>query len=154
MLTKSVNVKDITPKWYVIDAKDLVVGRLATVIATYIRGKHRAYYTPHVNCGDKIVVINAKEVHLTGNKRKGRSFFWHTGYPGGIKERTMEQILTGRFPERVLQKAVERMIPRGPLGRDVLGNLRIYPGSEHPHDAQCPVVLDIASMNPKNKKRS
>ncbi len=146
--------EDVQPKWYLIDAKDMIVGRLATVIARYIRGKHKPYFTPHVNCGDKIVVINAKDVHLTGSKRKDSKFYWHTGYPGGIKERTMGQILDGRFPERVLEKAVERMIPKGPLGRDVMRNLRVYPGQDHPHEAQKLEILDVASMNTKNKRRS
>jgi large subunit ribosomal protein L13 len=154
MLTKSMRGEDVQPKWYLIDAKDMIVGRLATVIARYIRGKHKPYFTPHVNCGDKIVVINAKNVHLTGNKRKDSKFYWHTGYPGGIKERTMGQILDGRFPERVLEKAVERMIPKGPLGRDVMRNLRVYPGQDHPHEAQKLEILDVASMNTKNKRRS
>ena len=152
MYTKSIKPTEVESKWYLVDAKDLVVGRLASVIAKYIRGKHKPSYTPHVNCGDRIVVINAEKVHFTGNKMKDKMFYWHTGYPGGIKERSMGQILLGKHPERVLMKAVERMVPRGPLGRDVMGNLKIYAGADHPHAAQNPEVLDIASFNPKNKR--
>ena len=154
MLTRSIRPQEVEQKWYIIDAKDLVVGRLASIIAKYIRGKHKSYYTPHVNCGDRIVVINAEQVRFTGSKLTDKVFYWHTGYPGGIKSRTMQETLNGRFPERVLEKAVERMVPRGPLGRDVMRNLRIYAGSTHPHQGQNPEVLDVASMNPKNRRSS
>jgi large subunit ribosomal protein L13 len=150
--TVSLRPEDVKRKWVLIDAKDLVVGRLASIVANRLRGKHKACYTPHVDCGDNIVIINAKGVCYTGNKIEDKKFYWHTGYPGGIKERTMGQILDGRFPERVLIKAVERMVPRGPLGRQIMSKLKVYGGSEHPHQAQNPEILDVASMNRKNKK--
>lgn len=150
--TVSIRFEDVQKKWFVIDAEGLVVGRLASIIANRLRGKHKVYYTPNVDCGDNIVVINAGKVCYTGNKLKDKKFYWHTGYAGGIKERTMGQILNGRFPERVLQKAVERMVPRGPLGRQIMGNLKVYAGSEHPHQAQLPEFLDVAAMNKKNKR--
>ena len=134
----------------VIDAKGLVVGRLASLIALRLRGKHKPSFTPHVDDGDNVIVINAAQVAFTGKKREDKSYFWHTGYPGGIKERKAHQILDGRFPERVIEKAVERMLPRGPLGRKQLGNLRVYAGESHPHEAQQPVALDIGGLNRKN----
>jgi large subunit ribosomal protein L13 len=143
---------DVEKKWLIVDAKGLVVGRLASIIAMRLRGKHKPTFTPHVDCGDNIIVINAEKVVFTGNKREDKVYYHHTGYPGGIKERTAEFILDGRFPERVVEKAVERMLPRGPLGRQQLGNLRVYKGEKHPHEAQTPTVLDVASMNPKNVK--
>lgn len=152
MKTFSLKAADIQKKWYVIDAEGLVLGRLAAVIANRLRGKHRPDYTPHMDCGDHIVVVNADKVKLTGNKLADKTYYWHTGYPGGIKERKAGQILGGRFPERVLEKAVERMVPRGPLGRCQMKNLRIYAGTEHPHVAQQPEVLDVAAMNAKNKR--
>ena len=136
-----------------IDAEGLVVGRLASVIATRLRGKHLAKYTPNVDCGDHIVVVNADKVVFTGNKLKDKKFYWHTGYPGGIKERTMEKLLGGQYPERVLKKAVERMMPKdSPLARKQMTNLKIYTGSDHPHAAQNPQQLDVAAMNPKNTR--
>jgi large subunit ribosomal protein L13 len=152
MKTYNLKPADIDKKWFVVDADGVVLGRLASVLATILRGKHKPTYTPHMDCGDNIVVINAAKVRLTGNKRKDDVFYWHTGYPGGIKGRSKGQILDGRYPERVLEKAVERMVPRGPLGRRQMGNLRVYAGPAHPHDAQQPEVLDIASRNPKNKR--
>ena len=141
---------EVEKKWIVIDAKGLVVGRLATIVAMRLRGKHKPSYTPHVDCGDNVIIINAEKVVLTGRKREQKVYYHHTGYPGGIKERTAKFILDGRFPERVVEKAVERMLPRGPLGRKQLGNLRVYKGEEHPHAAQQPVTVDVASMNSKN----
>ena len=152
MKTFSATPKDIEKSWILIDADGLVVGRLAVLIATRLRGKHKPSYTPHMDCGDNIIVINAEKVVLTGNKYADKVYYWHTGHPGGIKERTAGKVLGGRFPERVLEKAVERMIPRGPLGRVQLGNLRVYPGAEHPHEAQNPEKLDIAKMNRKNMR--
>ncbi len=152
MKTFSAKPSDIQKKWIVVDAKDLVLGRLASMIAMRLRGKHKATFTPHMDTGDYVVVINAEKVHMTGNKREGTKFYWHTGYPGGVKERTRAQLLDGRFPERVIMKAVERMLPEGPMGRKVLGNLRVYAGAEHPHVAQNPEILDVASMNRKNVK--
>jgi large subunit ribosomal protein L13 len=143
---------EVEKKWVLIDAKGLVVGRLATIIAMRLRGKHKASFTPHVDDGDNVIVINADKVVLTGRKREQKTYFWHTGYIGGIKQRTAAQVLDGRFPERVVEKAVERMLPRGPLGRQQLGNLRVYKGDSHPHEAQQPLSLDIGSLNPKNKR--
>ncbi len=153
MKTFSARPSDIEKKWVLIDAEGLVVGRLAALIAKRLRGKHKPTFTPHMDDGDNIIVINADKVVFTGRKRNDKTYYWHTGYPGGIKERKAHQVLDGRFPERVLEKAVERMLPRGPLGRQQLKNLRIYAGPEHPHEAQQPEPLDLASLNPKNIKR-
>ncbi|GGF59428.1 50S ribosomal protein L13 [Azorhizobium oxalatiphilum] len=150
MKTYSAKPADIEKKWVVIDASGLVVGRLATVIAMRLRGKHRATFTPHVDTGDNVVVINAEKAVLTGRKRDQKVYYHHTGFPGGIKERTAKFILEGRFPERVIEKAVERMLARGPLGRKIMGNLRVYKGPSHPHEAQQPTVLDVAALNSKN----
>jgi len=152
MKTFSQKPADVVKKWVLIDAEGLVLGRLASVIALRLRGKHKASFTPHVDDGDNIIVINAEKVKLTGKKFTDKKYYWHTGHPGGIKERTARQIIEGRFPERVVQKAVERMLPEGPLGRVQMKNLRVYAGSNHPHEAQSPEVLDVASMNPKNKR--
>jgi large subunit ribosomal protein L13 len=152
MKTFSAKPADIDKKWFVIDAEGVVLGRLASVIANRLRGKHKTSYTPHMDCGDYIIVVNAERVRLTGNKKTDKKFYWHTGYPGGIKERTVGAILGGRYPERVIEKAVERMVPRGPLGRQQMRNLKIYKGAGHPHEAQAPAPLDVASMNPKNKR--
>lgn len=152
MKTYSAKPDEIDRKWYVVDAEGVVLGRLASLLALRLRGKHKAMYTPHMDCGDHIIVVNAAKVRLTGRKRDDKRFYWHTGYPGGIKSRTAGQILSGRYPERVIQKAVERMVPRGPLGRQVLRKLKVYAGPEHPHDAQQPEALDIGGMNPKNKR--
>lgn len=152
MKTYSAKPADVEKKWLVIDAEGLVVGRLASVIAMRLRGKHKPTYTPHVDCGDNVIVINADKVVLTGRKYENKVYYHHTGHPGGIKERTAKFILEGRFPERVVEKAVERMLPRGPLFRQILGNLRVYGGSEHPHAAQQPEVLDVAALNPKNSR--
>ncbi|ACI98719.1 50S ribosomal protein L13 [Rhodospirillum centenum] len=152
MKTLSLKPSEIEKKWILIDADGLVLGRLASQIAMRLRGKHKPTYTPHMDCGDNVIVINAEKVKLTGNKRQDDIFYWHTGYPGGIKGRSKGQILDGRFPERVIIKAVERMVPRGPLGRRQMGNLRVYAGTAHPHEAQQPEVLDVAAMNPKNKR--
>ena len=143
---------EVERKWVLIDAEGLVVGRLASLIATRLKGKHKPGYTPHVDMGDNIVVINADKVVFTGNKYNDKKYYRHTGYPGGIKERTPKMILEGKFPERVLEKAVERMLARGPLQRQILRGLRIYKGSEHPHAAQNPEVLDVAALNRKNKR--
>lgn len=150
MKTFSAKLADIDKKWVLIDAEGLVLGRLATIIAMRLRGKHKPIFTPHMDCGDNIVVVNAEKVQLTGNKRSQSIFYWHTGYAGGIKGRSKGAILDGKHPERVIEKAVERMVPRGPLGRKVMGNLRVYAGPEHPHAAQSPEALDIAAMNRKN----
>ncbi len=152
MKTYSATPADIEHKWYLIDAEDLVLGRVASLIANRLRGKHKPTYTPHMDCGDHIVVVNAEKVKLTGRKADQDIFYWHTGYPGGIKGRSKGAILAGDHPERVLYKAVERMVPRGPLGRKVMRKLKVYAGPEHPHEAQSPETLDIAAMNPKNKR--
>jgi len=141
---------EIEKKWVLIDASGLVVGRLATLIAMRLKGKHKAIYTPHVDCGDNVVVINAEKVVLTGKKLDKKVYHHHTGFPGGIKERSARMIMEGRFPERILEKAVERMLARGPLGRKIMGNLRVYKGGKHPHEAQNPELIDIAKLNRKN----
>jgi large subunit ribosomal protein L13 len=143
---------EVEKKWIIIDAEGLVVGRLASLVALRLRGKHKATFTPHVDDGDNVIIINAEKVVLTGKKYTDKKYYWHTGYPGGIKERTARAIIEGRFPERVVEKAIERMIPRGPLGRRQMKNLRVYAGAEHPHEAQSPEILDVAAMNRKNKR--
>ena len=153
MKTYSARPSEVDKKWVVIDAEGLVVGRLAAVIATRLRGKHRPIFTPHIDTGDNVIVVNADKVVFTGNKRQNKVYYRHTGYPGGIKQRKAHQILDGRFPERVLEAAVTRMMPGGPLARRQLKNLRIYSGPEHPHEAQAPDVLDVASRNVKNTLR-
>ena len=152
MKTFSARPGDIDKKWVLIDAEGLVLGRLASLVAMRLRGKHKATFTPHMDMGDNVIVINAEKVQMTGNKRADKRYYWHTGYPGGIKFRTAGQILESRFPERVIQKAVERMLPGGPLSRKQMSNLRVYGGAEHPHAAQEPEVLDLAGMNPKNTR--
>ena len=149
--TKSAKPAEVEKKWHLIDADGLVVGRLASIIANLLRGKHKPSYTPHVDMGDHVVVINAGKVRFTGKKLTDKIYYKHTGYIGGIKAVTADKVLDGRFPERVLEKAVERMIPRGPLGRQQMRNLRLFAGTAHPHEAQNPEVLDVAAMNRKNK---
>jgi large subunit ribosomal protein L13 len=152
MKTFSAKPSDIEKKWFLVDAEGVVLGRLASQIAIILRGKHKPSYTPHMDCGDNIVVINAEKVLLTGKKLSDKIYYRHTGYPGGIKERRASDILGGKRPGDLLFKAVDRMITSGPLGRQQMRNLRIYVGAEHPHEAQQPEVLDIAAMNPKNKR--
>jgi large subunit ribosomal protein L13 len=152
MKTYSAKAAEIEKKWVMIDATGLVVGRLASLVALRLRGKHKPTYTPHVDCGDNVIIINAEKVVLTGRKRERKIYRHHTGYIGGIKERTAKSILEGRFPQRIVEKAVERMLPRGPLGRQQLGNLRVYAGADHPHAAQQPEQLDIAAMHRKNMR--
>lgn len=149
--TKSAKPAEVEKKWHLVDAEGLVVGRAATIIANVLRGKHKPSFTPHVDCGDNVVVINADKVKFTGRKLDQKVYYRHTGYAGGIKGVTAGKVLDGRFPERVLEKAVERMIPRGPLGRQQMRNLRIFAGPEHAHAAQNPQILDIAGMHRKNK---
>lgn len=149
--TASAKPAEVEKKWILIDADGLVVGRLASIVANRLRGKHKPSFTPHVDCGDNVIVINAEKVRFTGNKASQKVYYRHTGYPGGIKEVRADKLLEGRFPERVIEKAVERMIPRGPLGRQQMRNLRVFKGPEHPHGAQNPEVLDVAAMNRKNK---
>ena len=143
---------DVEKKWILIDADGLVVGRLAALIATRLKGKHRALYTPHVDCGDNVIVVNAEKAVFTGKKYDDKIYYRHTGYPGGVKATTPKRILEGRFPERVIELAVERMLKRGPLQRQLLRNLKVYKGAEHPHQAQTPEKLDIAGLNRKNSR--
>ncbi len=139
--------------WCLIDAEGVVLGRLASIVALRLKGKHKPTFTPHIDCGDNVIIINADKVRLTGRKATDNVFYWHTGFPGGVKERTPAQILGGKFPERVIEKAVERMLKKeSPLARRQLKNLKVYAGAKHPHEAQNPVVVDLAKMNPKNKR--
>jgi large subunit ribosomal protein L13 len=152
MKTFSAKPSDVEKGWFVVDAEGLVLGRLASAIATRLRGKHKPMYTPHIDCGDHIIVINADKVRLTGNKLLDKKYHYHTGYPGGLKTRTAGGILAGAHPERVVYKAVERMVSRNPLGREQMRKLHVYAGTEHPHAGQQPQVLDVGAMNPKNKR--
>ena len=151
--TYSAKPTEVNKKWLLIDAQNLVLGRLATIVAKILRGKHKAIFTPHIDCGDNVIIINADKIHLTGKKLAEKPYYWHTGYPGGIKSRTAKQIIEGKHPQRVIKSAIERMIARTPLGRDQLRKLYIYQGEEHPHQAQKPEIMDIVAMNPKNSKR-
>lgn len=153
MKTFSASAKNMDRKWYLIDATDLVLGRMSVVIADYLRGKHKPVFTPNLDCGDYIIVINADKIHLTGSKLSHKKYFHHTGYPGGLKETTAEKIMASKFPERIIEKSVERMITRNALGRAVMKKLFVYGGAQNPHSAQKPELLDVASMNTKNKKR-
>lgn len=151
--TRSLKPAEVEKRWVLIDADGLVVGRLASIIARRLRGKHLPSYTPHVDCGDNVIVVNADKVVFTGNKLDGKTYYWHTGYPGGVKERTPRQILQGKYPERVIEKAVQRMLPKeSPLARAQLTHLKVYAGPDHPHAAQNPEVLDVKSMNRKNSR--
>jgi len=150
MKTYSAKPGEIERAWFLIDAEGLVLGRLATLVANRLRGKHKPMFTPHMDCGDHIVVVNAEKVALTGKKRVQKIYYRHTGHPGGIKEARADKVLDGRFPERVIEAAVKRMVPSGPLGRDVMRKLHIYKGGAHPHQAQQPLPLDIAALSRKN----
>jgi large subunit ribosomal protein L13 len=152
MTTYSAKPAEVEKKWVLIDGTGLVVGRLASLVALRLRGKHKPTYTPHVDCGDNVIIVNAEKVVLTGRKVQQKVYRHHTGYIGGIKERTAKFILESKFPQRIVEKAVERMLPRGPLGRRQLGNLRVYKGPDHPHAAQQPETLDVAAMNRKNTR--
>ncbi|MEM7529363.1 MAG: 50S ribosomal protein L13 [Pseudomonadota bacterium] len=154
MKTYSMKASEIDRKWVLIDAEGVVLGRLASIIAMRLRGKHKASFTPHMDMGDNVIVVNADKVQLTGNKRAEKTYYRHTGYPGGIRSQTAKQILEGKHPERVVMKAVERMLPGGPLSRQQMTHLRVYAGTEHPHEAQEPDVLDVKAMNPKNTRRA
>ena len=151
MKTYTATPADIEKKWILIDADGIVLGRLASIIAMRLRGKHKASFTPHMDCGDNVIVVNAEKIQMTGKKRE-ENFFWHTGHPGGIKSRTKQQILDGAHPERVITQAGKRMLPGNKLSRQIMTNLRVYAGSEHPHEAQDPGVLDVKSMNSKNTR--
>ncbi|MEE8295181.1 MAG: 50S ribosomal protein L13 [Sphingomonadales bacterium] len=139
-------------KLFVVDSDCVVLGRLASEIAKILRGKHKPIFTPHMDTGDNVIVINAEKIAVTGKKMDNKIYYRHTGYPGGIKSETVRQVLEGKFPERIVERAVKRMIPRGPLGREQMRNLKVYAGTDHPHVGQKPEVLDIASQNPKNKR--
>ncbi|MCA0044998.1 50S ribosomal protein L13 [Celeribacter litoreus] len=152
MKTFSATPADVDKKWIIIDAEGVVLGRLASIVAMRLRGKHKATFTPSMDMGDNVIVINADKIQLTGKKRTDKRFYWHTGHPGGIKSRTMQQLLEGDYPERVVTKAVQRMLPGGKLSRKQMTNLRVYAGAEHPHEAQNPEVLDVKSMNKKNTR--
>ncbi|WP_417517452.1 50S ribosomal protein L13 [Minwuia sp.] len=152
MKTFSATPATIEKKWILIDAEDVVLGRLAAFAASRLRGKHKPSFTPHMDDGDNVIIINADKVKLTGYKREDKIYYWHTGYPGGIKQRTAREILEGQFPERVVEKAIERMIPKGPLGRAQYKNLRVYAGPDHPHEGAQPEVIDFKAMNPKNAR--
>lgn len=152
MKTYSAKPAEVEKKWLLIDADGLVVGRLASLVAARLRGKHKASFTPHIDCGDNIIIVNAEKAVFTGNKRTDKTYYRHTGYPGGIKSITAGKVLDGAYPERVIEMAVKRMMPGGPLSRAQLKNLKIYGGSEHAHEAQKPEMLDVGSMNSKNKR--
>ncbi len=150
--TASLKPAEVKRDWVLIDAEGLVLGRLATIVANRLRGKHKPQFTPHVDCGDEIVIVNAKKVRVTGRKAEQSVFYWHTGYPGGIKGASVAERLASKRPERVIEKAVERMITRGPLQRKQMKHLHVYAGTEHPHGGQAPKPLDVAAMNRKNRR--
>ena len=152
MKTFSATPADIEKKWILIDAEGVVLGRLASIVAMRLRGKHKPSFTPNMDMGDNVIIINADKVQMTGKKRSDKNYYWHTGHPGGIKSRTAEQILEGAHPERVVVQAVKRMLPGNRLARQQMTNLRVYAGAEHPHEAQSPEVLDVKSMNSKNTR--
>jgi large subunit ribosomal protein L13 len=152
MKTYTAKPADIQKKWILIDAEGIVLGRLASLVAMRLRGKHKASFTPHMDMGDNVIIINAEKIQMTGKKRTDKIYYWHTGHPGGIKQRTAGEILEGAHPERVLTKAIQRMLPGGPLSRQQMTNLRIYAGADHGHEAQNPEVIDVKSMNSKNTR--
>ena len=144
--TRSLNPKDVAKQWLLIDAENVVLGRLASNVSKILRGKHKANYTPHVDCGDNVIIINAEKVKLTGNKLSDKKYYWHTGYPGGIKETTAKKIIEGKNPDKIIRLAVQRMIPKGPLGRQQISNMKVYCGESHPHDSQVPKKFNIMDM--------
>jgi len=152
MSTSFVRACDVDRKWILIDAEGLILGRMAVVIANMLRGKNKPYFTPHVDCGDNVIVINADKIVLTGKKMDDKFHYWHTGYPGGIKQRSMRQLLDSPLSDKVTN-AVRRMMSKGPLTRDILSKLKVYKGAEHPHEAQKPETFDVAALNDKNKRR-
>lgn len=153
MNTFSIKANQVKKNWILIDAENLILGRLASVIATILRGKNKPEFTPSMDCGDNVIVINAEKVKVTGKKLEQSVFYWHTGYPGGLKEESLEKTLNGRFPERAIERAVQRMLPKNALGKKILSNLKVYKGSEHPHAGQNPTFLDVSKLNEKNVKR-
>ena len=144
--TSSLRKEDVDKKWILIDADGIVLGRLASKVSMILRGKHKPSFTPHADCGDHVIIINAEKVKFTGKKLDDKIYYWHTGHPGGIKSRTARQIIEGKFPDRVIRMAVKRMIPKGPLGSVQLSNMKVYAGSKHPHEAQAPEMLNISGM--------
>ena len=152
MKTFTATPADIEKKWVLIDAEGVVLGRLASIVASRLRGKHKATFTPHMDMGDNVIVVNADKVQITGKKRTDRMYYRHTGYPGGIRSTNAEQILEGKHPERVVELAVKRMLPSNRLSRKLMTNLRIYAGTDHPHEAQSPEVVDVKAMNTKNTR--
>jgi large subunit ribosomal protein L13 len=144
--TSSLRKEDVDKKWILIDADGIVLGRLASKVSMILRGKHKPSFTPHADCGDHVIIINAEKVKFTGKKLDNKIYYWHTGHPGGIKSRTARQIIEGKFPDRVIRMAVKRMIPKGPLGSVQLSNMKVYAGSNHPHEAQAPELLNISEM--------
>lgn len=150
--TLSLKPAEVKKDWVLIDAEGVVLGRLAALVAMRLRGKHKPQFTPHVDCGDHVVIVNADKVRLTGKKAEQSIFYYHTGYPGGIKGQSARQRLAGKRPEQVVEKAIERMITRGPLQRQQMRNLHVYAGAEHPHAGQTPRRLDLAALNPKNMR--
>ena len=144
--TLSLRKEDVDKKWILIDADGIVLGRLASKVSMILRGKHKPSFTPHADCGDHVIIINAEKVKFTGKKLDDKIYYWHTGHPGGIKSRTARQIIEGKFPDRVIRMAVKRMIPKGPLGSVELSNMKVYAGSKHPHEAQAPEMLNISGM--------
>ena len=151
--TYSAKPSEVEAKWWLIDAEDLVLGRMSVIVADRLRGKHKPMYTPHIDCGDHVVIVNAEKVYLTGNKKSDKVYYRHTGYPGGIKSRTAGEILESDRPDRVIRKAVERMVPKTKMGRAQLRKLKVYAGTEHPHEAQQPEVIDVGALNSKNKRK-
>ena len=154
MKTYSAKLSELKANWWVIDANELILGRLASHVANLLRGKHKPTFTPSMDCGDHVIIINAEKIHLTGKKLENKRFYWHTGFAGGIKEINPKKQLAGKHPQKLVERAVERMITRGPLGRDQMRKLHVYVGGEHPHVAQQPVAVDFAAKNEKNKRRS
>ena len=151
--TYSAKPSEVEAKWWLIDAEDLVLGRMSVIVADRLRGKHKPMYTPHIDCGDHVVIVNAEKVYLTGNKKSDKVYYRHTGYPGGIKSRTAGEILESDQPDRVIRKAVERMVPKTKMGRAQLRKLKVYAGTEHPHEAQQPEIIDVGALNSKNKRK-
>lgn len=150
--TYSARPGDRDRPWIVIDADGLVLGRLAALVATRLRGKHDPRFTPHMEMGDHVIIVNADKVQLTGRKRTDKIYYRHTGYPGGIRQRTARDILEGQHPERLIVQAVRRMLPGNRLSRRLMTRLRVYAGPDHPHEAQHPEPCDVAAMNPKNTR--
>ena len=152
MKTYSAKPGDVERKWWLVDADDVVLGRLAVIVADRLRGKHKPQYTPHIDCGDHVVIVNAEKIRLTGAKRENKIYYRHTGYPGGIRSQSAAEILDGRHPDRVVRKAIERMVPKSKMGRAQLRKLKVYAGADHPHEAQRPEAIDVVALNAKNKR--